>query len=80
MKTIHVKYFAVLRDAAAKSEETFQTSAQSAADLYNDLRGRYPAFLPQGSVRVAINNQFRSMDQSICDNDMIVFIPPVAGG
>ena len=80
MKTVHVQYFAVLREQASRGEETLATDAHSAADLYEALRGRHALTLPRSVLRVAVNEEFCSWDRPLHEGDRIVFIPPVAGG
>ena len=80
MKTVVVQYFAILRERSGRSEETIETAAGTAGDLYGELEGRYAFGLPPGTVKVAINDDFADWNASIAEGDRIVFIPPVAGG
>ncbi len=77
---IRVQYYALLREQAGRSEETVQTTARSAAALYDELRTRYPFTLARDSLRVAVNAEFGDWQQPLADGDTLVFIPPVAGG
>ena len=80
MKRIHLQYFAVLREQAGRSEETLETSAANAADLYDQVRTAHGFTLPRAMLRVAVNEEFREWDASLASGDRVVFIPPVAGG
>ena len=80
MKTIHVQYFAVLRERAGRSRETVATAAATAADLYDELAARHPFGLPRSMLRVAVNDEFADWSRPLGAGDRVVFIPPVAGG
>ena len=79
MKLIKIEYFAVLREIAGRDAEELQTDAGTPAGLYAQLGQRY-AFPAQGSMKVAINDEFEDWDTILNDGDAVVFIPPVAGG
>ncbi len=80
MKTVHIKYFAVLKDERGLSEESYTTSADNAEELFTELHNKYRFSITNDRLRLAINDNFQSWDSTITDNDRIVFIPPVAGG
>jgi len=80
MKTIHVQYFAVLREQAGRGEEALPTNAHSPADLYEALKERHGLTLPRAVLRVAVNEEFCGWDRPLQEGDRVVFIPPVAGG
>jgi len=80
MKTVAIQYFAVLREQAARSEESVQTSADTPRALYAELSARYGFKLSAEAVKVAVNDEFTDWDQNLSKNDRVVFIPPVAGG
>lgn len=79
-KTVHIKYFALLRDERGLAAEIILTEAPTLADLYNDLRGKHSLSLPIERMSVAVNDDFADWGQPVNDNDIIVFVPPVAGG
>ena len=80
MKQIKVQYFAVFREQSGSSEESIQTNARTASDLYQELAAKHSFSLPQGIVRASINLEFKPLESEIKDGDTVVFIPPVAGG
>jgi sulfur-carrier protein len=80
LKTIHLQYFALLREQRGLGSETLQTSAETAAQLYDELRSRHAFSLPAERLRVAVNGEFAPWTTSLTDGAQIVFIPPVAGG
>lgn len=78
--TIHVQYFAVLREQAGHSQETRQTDAPTPADLYEEARAEHGFTLPRTLLRVAVNDEFSDWSTALQPGDRVVFIPPVAGG
>ena len=80
MKTIYLTYYAYLREETGTSEETVQTFAKTAHELYVELQGRYKLKLPATSLKVSINDNFSSLKTSLVSGDHVVYLPPVAGG
>lgn len=80
LRTLHVQYFALLREQAGRSTETLQTAARSPAELYGELQQRYGFSLPAEMLKVAVNGDFGDWSQPLQAGDSVVFIPPVAGG
>ena len=80
MKTLTVRYFALLREQRGLTEEKLTTPAATPAALYGELRTRHGFTLPADRVRAAINGEFASADALLRAGDEVVFIPPVAGG
>ena len=80
MKTIKIQYFAALREQRGLREETVETSASTAQDLYGELATQHDLKLPSSLVKASINLQLKPLDFAISDGDEVVFIPPVAGG
>ena len=80
MKTVLVRYFAILREQRGLAEERLDTEAATAGELYEQLRGRHGFSLPAKRLRVALNDEFAPWSASLRDGDSLVFLPPVAGG
>ena len=80
MVTVHVQYFAILREQRGVSQEKLSTDAASPGALYEELRGRHHFTLPADRVRAAVNDAFVDSAAPLREGDRIVFIPPVAGG
>jgi len=79
MIRIRIEYFAIFRELAGKNVEEVQTEAGTASELFNELARRYE--YPQlNQTKVAINEEFGEWDTVLADGDVVVFIPPVAGG
>ena len=79
-KTIHIQYYALLREERGLKEETIQTTAQTPLELYSKLREQYKFSLSPDILRIALNDVFQSWDTPLRNQDSIVFVPPVAGG
>ncbi len=79
MALIRIEYFAVLREHVGRAREELHTSAATVGDLYAELDGRY-SFPALGRVKAAVNDEFRDWTAPLRDGDLVVFIPPVAGG
>lgn len=77
---ITVKYFALLREQAKRDQEDLESFATTPLELFSELQKKYGFRIDQKILRVAINNQFAKMDTLLKPNDIVVFLPPVAGG
>jgi molybdopterin synthase sulfur carrier subunit len=80
MITLHLQYFAILREQRGLNEETLATAVATPGALYEELRARHGFSLPGDRVRAAVNEVFVAADAPLHDRDRVVFIPPVAGG
>jgi len=79
-RTVHVQYFAVLREQAGRGSEAIQTVAADPEGLYEELRRLRGLSVPRSMLRVAVNEEFADWQRPLEDGDRVVFIPPVAGG
>lgn len=77
---VKVRYYALLREQAGRSEEALTTSARTPRELYAELAQRYRFSLAPDMLRVAINAEFADWSAPLAEGDSVVFIPPVAGG
>ena len=77
---LNVKFFAVLKDKVGRSEEHIDSSATTPMDVYLELDARYHFHMHIESIRVAINDEFCDWNGTLKENDVLVFITPVAGG
>lgn len=80
MKTVTVEYYAQLREQSGLSREAIATSAATVGELYDALRVRHGFTLPPALLKVAVNAAFGDWSRPLADGDVVVFIPPVAGG
>lgn len=79
-RTLRIEYFALLREQRGLTAESLATAAATPAALYEELRARHGFTLPAAHVRAAVNGEFVPADAALREGDIIVFIPPVAGG
>jgi len=79
-KNIHIKYYALMREERGQSDETVLTKAETAAELYEQLRQKHPFSLKKEMLRAAVNQEYVAWDAPLHDQDEVVFIPPVNGG
>jgi molybdopterin converting factor subunit 1 len=79
-RTVHIQYFAVLREQAGRGSEAIQTVAADPEGLYEELRRLRGLSMPRSMLRVAVNEEFADWQRPLEEGDRVVFIPPVAGG
>ena len=80
MNLINIRYFAALREQAGTPGEELETAAETAAELYEQLRQKHGFSLRADQVKVAVNEEYRPLDYALSAGDEVVFIPPVSGG
>ena len=80
MPRLRLRYYALLREAAGRAEESLDTAAATPAALYAELAARHGFRLGRAQLQVAVNSAFADWDRALVDGDEVVFIPPVAGG
>ncbi|HJR72596.1 MAG TPA: MoaD/ThiS family protein [Luteimonas sp.] len=80
MIRVKVLYFASLRDAAGRADETVESNVCDLRRLYDELRGRYGFVLPVDRLRVAVDGAFADWDDALREGSEVAFIPPVSGG
>lgn len=77
---VRIQYYALLREQAGRSEETWETSAATPTGLYAEVSARYGFTLVPEQLKVAVNSEFCDWARPLAAGDAVVFIPPVAGG
>jgi molybdopterin-guanine dinucleotide biosynthesis protein A len=77
---LNIRYYALMREQAGRSEEIVETTAATPADLYTELHARYGFTLAREQLKVAVNSEFSDWSRKLAAGDAVVFIPPVAGG
>jgi MoaD family protein len=77
---VHVRYFAVFRDAVGTDNEWVETAACSARELFAEMAARHPGLQHEPASLVAINEGMADWEAPFDEGDEILFFPPVAGG
>ena len=80
VKQVQIYYFAALRELRGINEESIDTSAVTAEELYEELAAIHKFKFNKQLIKVAINDSFVQWNTVLYPNDVVVFIPPVAGG
>jgi molybdopterin synthase catalytic subunit len=80
--TVHVLYFAIMRDLLNKNQETLHLPQGTVVgDLFPLVTRDQPRLAAlQRSVMVMVNEAYAKHDRQLQDGDEIAFIPPVSGG
>ncbi len=79
-------YFAWVREKTGIGEETvpLPEGVSTARDLVAWLKERgdgfTAAFSEDGLVRVAVNQEYATLDEPVAEGDEVAFFPPVTGG
>ena len=83
-KKIHVRYFASIREALGRSEESVETGAATVGALRDELIARggdYAGSLARGkAVRMAVGQVLGDEGAALADGVEVAFFPPVTGG
>ena len=81
---IRVRYFASVREALGRADESVETGARSLAALRDELIARgepYAPALARGkAVRMALDQVMRTEDAALVEGSEVAFFPPVTGG
>lgn len=77
---VTTQYFAVFRERAGCVSEALNTSAQTAAELYDEVAGRHGFADNRDRCKVAINGALARWESGLNNGDEVLFFPPVAGG
>ena len=81
-----ILYFAWVREKTGIGEETVDIPGdiRTARDLVAWLEGRgegfAAAFADDTLVRVAVNQEYATLDEPVSPGDEVAFFPPVTGG
>lgn len=81
---LNLLYFARLKDAFGRDNETLDSQAATVGALLAELRARGGAWaeeLAEGRVfRVALNQELAAADAALSAGDEVAIFPPVTGG
>ena len=76
-----VLYFAAARERAGTAQETVEWPGGPVRQLLETLAERHPDLRPLlPHLRVAVNQEFTSLDAPVPDRAEVALVPPVAGG
>jgi molybdopterin converting factor subunit 1 len=79
--TVTLLFFASYADALGVSSLDMELPRESTvAELLTAVRTRQCGELLPPTPLVAVNQEYASLDATVCDGDEVAFIPPVAGG
>jgi len=77
---VKIEFYAVLKDYFSSSI-LIEKKGDSIKELFDFLLTKYPESQSVlSSVRVAVNNQFVTMDYKLKENDVVALLPPSSGG
>lgn len=79
---ITILYFAMARDLADTTLETVElSSGATASTALRQIIQRHPGLAAlEGSLRMAVNEEFASGQQVLQEGDSLALLPPVSGG
>ncbi len=84
MMKVSVRYFASVREAIGKGDESVDTGAATLAALRDELMARgapYADALARGkAVRIALDQVMSAESAALHDGSEVAFFPPVTGG
>lgn len=82
--TLHVLYFAWVRERIGEGQEVVETNAATVAELVAELKAKGPhyaaAFADTTALRAAVDQELVEFDASITDAREVAFFPPMTGG
>jgi molybdopterin converting factor subunit 1 len=77
---VRLRYFAAIREALGRHEETLDVPRGATVDdVWQLLVTRCPALREQ-RYRPAVNQEYATTTTVLGEGDEVVFIPPVSGG
>ena len=81
---VRLRFFASVREALGRSDESLDTHAPTLAALRDELIARgepYASALARGkAVRMALDQLMSREEAALQDGDEVAFFPPVTGG
>ena len=78
---ISVLYFAAARERAGTAQETVEWGGGPVRQLLETLAAAHPDLRPLlPHLRVAVNQEFTSLDAAVPESAEVALVPPVAGG
>jgi molybdopterin converting factor subunit 1 len=82
--TLHMLYFARLRERFGVAEEALDFAGKTVADLVAQLQARGDVWAEElaagRAFRVAVNQDVVALDAALGENAEVAIFPPVTGG
>lgn len=78
MMSLQIRYFASLREHLGRSGESLRVAPGTRAGELLERLGREYQLSPD--LLIAVNREYVSGEQVLCDGDEVAFFPPVTGG
>lgn len=76
--SVHVKYFASLREEIGRAEDSVSISGTATVEeIWHQTTGNLQR---DSRVLVAVNQEYADFDHIVQDGDEVAFFPPVTGG
>ncbi|MDE0250649.1 MAG: molybdopterin converting factor subunit 1 [Gammaproteobacteria bacterium] len=76
--SVHVKYFASLREEIGRAEDSVSISGTATVEeIWHQTTGNLQR---DSLVLVAVNQEYADFDHIVQDGDEVAFFPPVTGG
>ncbi len=76
--SVHVKYFASLRETIGRShDDVLITNNTTVAEIW--MLATQNMHRPD-RLLVAVNQEYADFNNEVCDGDEVAFFPPVTGG
>ncbi|HWR34608.1 MAG TPA: molybdenum cofactor biosynthesis protein MoaE [Clostridia bacterium] len=79
---VRIVYLGILKDLAGRAVQQQDVSVGSTVgDLWKHLLSTYPTFARfNGSLAIAVNNEYAAPDVVLSEGDEVALLPPVSGG
>jgi sulfur-carrier protein len=77
---ITILYFGQLKEQAGTDKEVIDSKTNTVSEIYQQLKERHGLSLSFKNLRAARNETFCEGTDTIRDNDVIAFMPPMSGG
>ena len=79
---VSVRYFAGMREALGRSEETREVAPDTTAGaLFDQVSGEHPRLAGmKRATMLMVNQEYVDADHPLTEGDEVAFIPPVSGG